>query len=81
MTGRRHVIVHPADTVATLLDNETATATLDDGRPCALGVPFGHKVALCAMKPMDSVVKYGVQIGTATRRIESGDHVHVHNCH
>lgn len=42
-------------------------------------IPFGHKVALVAMKPGDPVIKYGEVIGVATRPIEPGQHAHVHN--
>jgi hypothetical protein len=78
--GRRFVVVHEADAVATLLDDERGCARLGDGRPCAPGVPFGHKVALRAIGAGEPVVKYGVAIGVATRPIAEGEHVHVHNC-
>ena len=80
MSGRRHIVVHEADTVATVLDADTACATLAGGRPCAPGIPFGHKVALRSMAPGDPVLKYGVIIGRATQPIAEGEHVHVHNC-
>jgi hypothetical protein len=78
--GRRCVIVHPDDCVATLLDDRRTADRLQDGRACAPGVPFGHKVALRAIGSGEPVVKYGVTIGVATRPISEGEHVHVHNC-
>jgi len=42
-------------------------------------VPLGHKIALLAMPEGGQVIKYGVAIGTATRPIAAGEHVHVHN--
>lgn len=42
-------------------------------------VPFGHKFALAPMSEGTDVVKSGTAIGRATRAIESGQHVHVHN--
>jgi hypothetical protein len=39
MTGRRHIIVHESDTVSTLLDANAAYTPLEDGRPCAQGIP------------------------------------------
>ncbi|MGN0867351.1 MAG: UxaA family hydrolase [Oligosphaeraceae bacterium] len=39
----------------------------------------GHKYALCPLAPGDSVIKYGMPIGTATRRIAPGEHVHTQN--
>jgi hypothetical protein len=77
---RRHVIVHDADTVATVLDRDTKATQLQGGLPCAAGIPFGHKVALRDMLCGAPVVKYGVAIGVATQAIFQGEHVHVHNC-
>src|SRR5579875_881709 len=42
-------------------------------------IPAGHKVALRAVAPGETVFRYGNVIGFATRAIEPGDHVHVHN--
>ena len=78
--GRRMVIVHPEDSVATVLDTETTITRLANGQPCAAGVPFGHKVAIRPLHEGAPVVKYGVTIGNATQPIEAGEHVHVHNC-
>ena len=80
MSGRRHIIVHKSDTVSTLLDDDTAATSLEDGRPCTAGIPFGHKVALKAMSSGERIMKYGVAIGVATQTIAPGEHVHVHNC-
>jgi hypothetical protein len=78
--GRRVIIVHETDTVATVLDNEIALTRLANGRPCAPGIPFGHKVALRSMACGAPVIKYGVAIGVAMQAIAEGEHVHVHNC-
>lgn len=82
------VIHRPGDSVG------VATQDLDDGRSLtgryrdlddtvtvtAKGtIPLGHKVAVAAMHVGDVVVEYGEQIGVATRNIEPGEHVHVHN--
>ena len=42
-------------------------------------VPPGHKVALKPIAAGENVVRYGQVIGTASRDISAGDHVHVHN--
>lgn len=42
-------------------------------------IPFGHKIAVAPMQAGDPVVKYGEVIGVATRPIDPGQHVHVHN--
>lgn len=42
-------------------------------------IAFGHKVAIRAIKLGADVYKYGDIIGRATKNIEPGEHVHVHN--
>lgn len=42
-------------------------------------IPSGHKIALKKMLPGDAIVKYGQVIGVATKYIQPGEHVHVHN--
>jgi altronate hydrolase len=42
-------------------------------------IPAGHKVALRAVAAGEAVRRYGQVIGMATRAIEPGEHVHVHN--
>lgn len=39
----------------------------------------GHKVALIDIKCGEGIIKYGVCIGSATRDIEKGEWVHLHN--
>ncbi|MBV8071239.1 MAG: altronate dehydratase [Acidobacteriaceae bacterium] len=42
-------------------------------------IPAGHKVAIRRIRAGERVYRYGNVIGFATRIIEPGDHVHVHN--
>ena len=42
-------------------------------------IPFGHKFAIKPIKKGEPVLKYGETIGLATKDIEPGQHVHVHN--
>ena len=42
-------------------------------------VPLGHKIALNDIKPGDTVLKYGDDVGRAVSAIGKGRHVHVHN--
>lgn len=42
-------------------------------------IPYGHKIALRDITQGETVYKYGLSIGTATRDIHAGDHVHIHN--
>jgi hypothetical protein len=65
-----------------------ATADLHVGEIVNLGgssvtirgeVPRGHKVALAALAQGADVIRYGEIIGSATRDVGIGEHVHVHN--
>jgi (2R)-sulfolactate sulfo-lyase subunit alpha len=42
-------------------------------------VPIGHKIALRDLKPGDTVIKYGQDIGKIVAAVARGEHVHVHN--
>jgi altronate hydrolase len=42
-------------------------------------IPRGHKLAVTAVAAGAPVLKFGFPIGTATRDIVAGDHVHTHN--
>lgn len=42
-------------------------------------IPLGHKMAVRAIPAGERVRKFGVPIGRATRAIEPGELVHVHN--
>jgi (2R)-sulfolactate sulfo-lyase subunit alpha len=42
-------------------------------------IPIGHKVALADLKPGDTVVKYGQDIGRIVAPVAKGEHVHTHN--
>ncbi|MGH6860096.1 MAG: UxaA family hydrolase [Phyllobacterium sp.] len=40
---------------------------------------LGHKIARGTIAESEKIRKYGAPIGSATRRIDVGEHVHVHN--
>ena len=42
-------------------------------------IAYGHKIALRDIKQGETVLKYGLSIGAATKDISVGDHVHTHN--
>ena len=42
-------------------------------------VPYGHKIAVRDIAQGELIIKYGEEIGIATRDIRKGDYVHVHN--
>ena len=77
--------VHPADNVATLLEDagaEPVALIPEAGLTVTLNQPIalGHKVALTAIPAGRPVTKYGIRIGAATVDIRPGDWVHLHNC-
>ena len=66
--------------VATAALNSGEAARLDDTQIAILDpIPLGHKVAVAPIALGEKVCKYGCPIGTATRPIRVGEHVHVHN--
>ncbi len=42
-------------------------------------IAVGHKVALVEILSGEKVIKFGCPIGSATRPIRAGEHVHTHN--
>lgn len=42
-------------------------------------VTLGHKVAIREISRGDKIIKCGTSIGSATKAIEAGEHVHLHN--
>jgi hypothetical protein len=86
--------VSPAESDGRLLLLSDADNVLVARRPIAAGetilvsgVPvhidkailLGHKIARQAIASNEKVRKYGAPIGSATRTIAIGEHVHVHN--
>jgi len=80
------ILVDQRDNVATALrpleQGESFELELEGTRDtvqAAQAIPFGHKVALTRFGEGDAVIKYGEVIGLATKTIEEGEHVHIHN--
>lgn len=42
-------------------------------------IAIGHKVAETFIEAGEKIIKYGVPIGSATTKIATGMHVHLHN--
>lgn len=78
--------IHPADSVAVLLDDARPGPVNLLGSPCVSIIPakqailLGHKIAVRAHEAGEAVTKYGVRIGRATTSIAAGDWIHLHNC-
>ena len=42
-------------------------------------VPYGHKIAVRGIHVGELIMKYGEEIGIATKEIKIGEYVHIHN--
>lgn len=76
------VKIHPDDNVAVAVMPLAAGTIIEvDGAPLTLrdDVAPGHKVALRALAPDESVVKYGYPIGRVSEPVAAGAWVHSHN--
>ena len=76
------LVISERDNVATALEPLTAGATITFGSNTITlvdAIPLGHKLALRPIRSGEPVVKYGSAIGTASRDIAPGAHVHTHN--
>jgi len=83
---RRALILDPKDNVATALENieegnevEARLGKNTQALKAVEKIPFGFKVALINIPKGGIVMKYGEAIGKASRPIEKGQLVHVHN--
>jgi hypothetical protein len=79
--------VQAADNVATLLGDAAEGSRLTIVGPAGKSdltaretIAMGHKIALAPIGEAETIVKFGVVIGVAMRRIEPGEWVHLHNC-
>lgn len=80
--------VHDADNVATIFAGGITSGTQVEIRDkkgvgetaAVLGdVPYGHKIAVRPIAKGEKIIKYGEEIGVATKEIARGEYVHVHN--
>jgi altronate dehydratase small subunit len=84
----RALIIHPDDNVANLIGpgrkGESAQCEVE-GRTGMTAVtlrddiPANHKFARNDIKAGAPIIKYGLSIGRASRDIQAGQYVHVHN--
>ena len=86
MSGTRAIIMKPADNVCTVVEAvdppAEVVAETGAGKVTILvteKIPFGHKFAIRVIKKGEPITKYGETIGLATKEIQPGQHVHVHN--
>ncbi len=70
------------DNVYVLLQSLSAGTRLRLGEKIVVievSLGLGHKIAARNIVSGEKIVKYGAPIGSATRDIRMGEHVHVHN--
>lgn len=76
------LLLHPEDNVLVARRSVASNERIAfDGHEIRIpsAIPLGHKVARYALAPGTPVVKYGAPIGSATRHVQPGEHVHLHN--
>jgi altronate dehydratase small subunit len=80
------IFMKPADNVCTVVEAveppAEVVASAGKGTVAILvteKIPFGHKFAIRVIKKGETITKYGETIGLATKEIQPGQHVHVHN--
>ncbi len=74
------LLLHPDDDVlVALAELPEGTELSEHGLTCGEAIPAGHKLALRDLAPGHQVRKYGQVIGSASRAIPAGAHVHTHN--
>ncbi len=75
--------VHTRDNVAVVAADVQANdvVRLDDGSEVRAveAIPRGSKVALGPIACGEAVVRYGEEIGRATKDMAAGEYVHTHN--
>jgi altronate dehydratase small subunit len=83
---RDAIVIKRQDNVATAIrdieEGKMATVGIEDDTLIVRAIqpiPLGHKLALRRMQSGEDILKYGTVIGRATKDIQVGEHVHVHN--
>lgn len=82
VTDGRLLFLNPKDNVCTAIAPIASGVSLQiNGKDVLIenNIPLGFKLAACLIAIHETVVKYGVPIGSATRDIAPGELVHVHN--
>jgi altronate dehydratase small subunit len=82
ITDGRLLFLNPRDNVCTAISPIASGVTLQiNGNKVLVekSIPLGFKVAANNIAINETIVKYGVPIGSATRDIALGELVHLHN--
>ena len=85
---RKALIIHSDDNLANLIGpgkkGESVECTIEgQSEKCTVllldDIPPNHKFARVDLKTGDPIIKYGLNMGRASRDIRCGQYVHVHN--
>jgi altronate dehydratase small subunit len=82
VTDGRLLFLNPKDNVCTAITPIAGGTTLRINGYTVLikqDIPLGFKIAGCNIAINESIIKYGISIGSATRNIVLGELVHLHN--
>ena len=82
MTPPKLMLLHPDDNVLVCIAPIGAAEHVVVGGlelQAIEGIDVGHKLARRPIAPGEGILKYGAPIGSATRAIQAGEWVHVHN--
>jgi len=82
MNDPRLLLLDPADNVFVAIKTIEAGEILDPaGTRITIekSITLGHKVAARPLRRGEKILKYRAPIGSATRDIAAGEHVHLHN--
>lgn len=79
---KRILLLHPSDNVYVVcqpLKGNEHLITAEGELPVTEPIEVGHKIARRATPSGHTIIKYGAPIGSATRDLIAGEHVHLHN--
>ena len=82
MSDARLVLINKTDNVLVCCGKVSAQETVEINRSnftMPVDINVGHKVARNDIKKGDKIIKYGAAIGSSTKDIGIGEHVHIHN--
>jgi hypothetical protein len=82
MDDARLLLLDPGDNVLVAiqtLESGDILSVADERVRVPARLTLGHKIAAHAIRAGEKILKYGMPIGSATRDIAVGEHVHMHN--
>ncbi len=76
------IVLHSSDNIVIAGRPLTAGEKISAGEQTITvleNLPTGHKVAYRSIQKNEKIIRWGVPIGSALRKITVGEHVHMHN--